>query len=176
VIDVSGCAVSFAEQTALEMRNTARQAGLDEAGVAEVLELHRLAGRYAAGGRWEPYAVARERALQGPIRSVAEGFPHQPDLPLWTFLRKVGGFDPLPAWLLVDVPALVFYGAEDERDNVPVEESVRRLERAFALSGSTPPEIHVIPGVGHALLETPERFAPAFTDGLARWIEETLHP
>lgn len=176
VIDVSGCAVSFAEQTALEMRNTARQAGFGDEQVAEVLELHRLAGRYAAGGPWEPYAAARARALEGPVRRVAEGFPPEPDLAIWTFLRKVGGFDPLPAWLLVDVPALVFYGAEDERDNVPVAESVRRLERAFELSGSAPPEIHVIPGVGHALLETQERFAPAFTDGLARWIAETLEP
>jgi uncharacterized protein len=173
VVDVSGAAVSFAEQSFLEMANTARQAGLTEARVAEVLALDAAAGRYAGGGAWEPYARLRERALTGPWAKIAAGFPSHPDQPIWTFLRSVFAFDPLPHWMLVAAPVLVASGEEDERDNVPVRESVRRLELAFRSVGKRNYRAVVAPAVGHSVMDHGRgEFAPAFLDALDRWTRE----
>ena len=54
-------------------------------------------------------------------------------------------------WRALDVPALVIYGAEDERDNVPVTKSVERLRVADAADGEHEIEIVVYSDSGHAL-------------------------
>jgi hypothetical protein len=171
VIDVSGAAVSFAEQSFFEMANTARQAGLPEEQVREVLELNRAAAEYLIMSNWDRYRRVRERGLERPWRAIAEGFPGSPDLPIWTFLRGVAAYDPLPYWVQLTVPVLVLYGAEDERDNVPVAESVRRLEHAFRSAKKTNYEVVVIPGAGHSFFEQgTSRLMPAFVDALGAWL------
>lgn len=173
VVVVSGAAVSFAEQTFAEMANTSRQAGLPEAQVREVLEVHRLAGRYLMNGEWDAYAEARERGLESPWGEIAAGFPGERDDPIWTFLRRVASFDPMPYWLQVPQPVLVLYGAEDEADNVPVAESVRRLEFGFGLAGKENAEIVVVPGAGHAVWDHEAGgLHPAAREALAAWLGE----
>lgn len=177
VVVVSGASVSFAEQSFHEMAATARGAGLPEAQVREVIALNQAAGRYLAGGPWEPYEAARRRGLERPWAAIAEGFPATPEAPIWTFLRKVADFDPIPSWLLVDVPVFVAYGAEDERDNVPVAASVERLERAFAATGHDDHEILVLPGLGHGLIDAERReLAAAFTEPLLAWLRRVTAP
>jgi pimeloyl-ACP methyl ester carboxylesterase len=170
VIDVSGAAVSYAEQSFHEMGNTARQAGLSEAGVAEVLALNRAAGESLVSGDWGVYERARQRALGTEARPVVEGFPAQ-DARIWAFLRKVFAYDPMPYWMVLPQPVLVVLGAEDEGDNVPVAASVQRLERGFASVGKRNARIVVIPGAGHALMDhTTHQLMPAFTSTLAEWV------
>lgn len=177
VIDVSGASVGFVEQLTVEMTNTARRAGLSEGPVATVLELNRAAGRYALRGDWEPYAALRARALESEAKPVAAGFPDTRDHPKWTFIRGVATFDPLPYWAAVDQPTLVLYGEEDEQDNVPVAESVHRLEFLFGITGKTNAEIVVVPGAGHAFID-PEvsQLMPEFVEHLESWVERVLHP
>lgn len=175
VIDISGASVSFAEQSFTEMANTARQAGLPEEQVREVLELNRAAAEYLATGDWERYRLARERGLGRPWKPIAEGFPGTPDSPIWTFLRGVAAYDPLPYWIQLTEPVLVLYGAEDEHDNVPVAESVRRLEHAFRSAAKTNYEIAVIPGAGHGFLDPGRReLMPEFVERLRGWAERTV--
>ena len=83
-------------------------------------------------------------------------------------------FDPLPYWIVLQQPVFVVYGAEDERDNVPVAESVRRLESALATVGRTDARIVVVAGAGHAVLQPddPTRLADDFTQALAAWLRE----
>ena len=172
VIDISGAAVSFAEQSFLEMANTARQAGLPEEQVREVVELNRATAEYMTTGDWDRYRRAREKGLASPWREIAAGFPGAPDLPIWTFLRSVAAYDPLPYWLLLTEPVLVLYGAEDERDNVPVAESVRRLEYVFRSVEKTNYQIVVIPGAGHSFIDPARReLMPAFVEALTGWVE-----
>lgn len=173
VIDISGASVSFAEQSFHEMANTTRQAGFGGEEVAGVLALNRAAGHYLLTGDWETYAAARQRALDTSWGEIAAGFPAERDAPIWTFLRQVFRFDPAPYWLQVDAPVFVAYGEEDERDNVPVRESVRRLEFVFGLTGKTDYEILVVPGADHGLNADPHPhpLLPAFTDALGRWLE-----
>lgn len=173
VVDVSGASVSYAEQSFHEMAATARQAGLPEAQVEEVLELNRAAGEYAATGDWTPYARARDRGMETAWAKIAEGFPGEPDQPIWTFIRKNVAFDPIPYWMLMTEPVLVLYGEEDEADNVPVAESVHRLEYAFGSVRKENYRIAVIPGAGHGFLDMEiHGLMPEFTEVLRGWVRE----
>ena len=149
VVDVSGAAVTLAEQIRHEMENTARRAELSHEGVAAILEIQLLAEGYVETGAWEPYAGALAAAEGKPWAEIAAGFPNAPDHPIWDWIRLTATYDPIPHWESVDVPILVAYGAEDEDDNVPVVESVRRLEAALAEHGDA--TIRVVPDAGHAL-------------------------
>lgn len=172
VVNISGASVSFAEQSFHEMAATARQAGLPEPYVQEVLDLNRAAGDYLITGDWPRYERARERALQTPWRQIAAGFPGSATSPVWEFLRGVVAYDPMPYWIQLTEPVLVIYGADDERDNVPVAESVRRLEHAFGSAGKTNYRIVVVPGAGHGFLDREHRLMPEFSRALEGWVRE----
>ncbi len=173
VVNVSGKAVGFAEGTFVEMANTARRAGLADRDVQEVIGLNLAAARYLTTGNWEQYARARQRALGTGAREIAEGFPASADEPIWTFYRSVVAYDPLAYWVQVTQPVFVVYGEEDEHDNVPVNESVRRLEHAFRSVKKANYRILVVPGAGHGIRDARTRgFAVAFVDALGEWLEE----
>jgi dipeptidyl aminopeptidase/acylaminoacyl peptidase len=79
-------------------------------------------------------------------------------------------FDPVPLWAELARPVLVVYGAEDERDNVPVAESVRCLE-ALRAGGREGLDVRVYAGSGHALGDPVTGWIRRdFLDELARWI------
>jgi len=172
VVNVSGAAVSFAEQTLLEMANTARQAGLSDLLVQEVTSLNAAALRYLTTGDWEQYARLRSRLLATDAREIAAGFQASPDAPIWTFYRSVVAYDPVPYWVQLGQPVLAVYGAEDERDNVPVAESARRLEYAFRTVNKNNYRILVVRGVGHGIRDPQtHRLAAEFVDTLAAWLQ-----
>lgn len=175
VINLVGDAVSFGEQSAHEMRNIARQAGLDEAMTREVLQLNAAAGRALLTGDWSDYRRLREAGLRAPWARIAEGFP-PPGAPIWTFLGKVADFDPMSYWILVRQPVLIVYGAEDERDNVAVSESVRRLLFGFGQVGKRNYRLVVVPGVGHNLgLGSNADDGPgAAAEAIRDWLGRTL--
>ncbi len=173
VVSVSGKAVGFAEGSFVEMANTARRAGLADRDVQEVIGLNLAAVRYLTTGNWEQYARARERALGTGAREIAEGFPASADEPIWTFYRSVAAYDPLACWVQVTQPVLVVYGEEDEHDNVPVSESVRRLEHAFRSVNKSNYRILVVPGTGHGIRDARTHgFAAGLVDALGEWLEE----
>jgi hypothetical protein len=173
VITVSSAAVGFAEQTFVEMANTARQAGLREPLVQEVVRLNAAAGKYLTTGDWDQYARARARVLETEARTIAAGFPAAAHEPIWTFLRAVAAYDPVPYWILVTQPVFVVYGGEDERDNVPVAESVRRLEHAFRAVNKGNYQVLVVPEVGHGIRDPQtHRLAARFVDGLRTWVHQ----
>ncbi|MEX2583853.1 MAG: alpha/beta fold hydrolase [Gemmatimonadota bacterium] len=175
VINVSGAAVSFAEQSFHEMRNTAEQAGLAPDQVEEVLALNRAAAEYLAGGGWDEYDRSRRSALLSDWAPIAEGFPGSAELPIWEFLLKVADFSPIPYWIALRQPVLVLYGEDDEEDNVPVAESVRRLEHAFSNAGKRNHRIAVIAGAGHAFLDPGTgELVSDFLDTLSAWVEANV--
>jgi hypothetical protein len=177
VVDVSGAAVTLAEQISHEMENTASRAGLSPEGVAAVLEIQSLAERYVGTGDWDSYAAALETAADQPWAEIAAGFPDTPDAPIWGWIRLNASYDPIPHWKSVDVPVLVVYGGEDEEDNVPVDESVKRLKRAFSESRDGDRTIRIFPDAGHALWAadaTQEnlKLQPDLVALLQSWIQE----
>jgi pimeloyl-ACP methyl ester carboxylesterase len=83
------------------------------------------------------------------------------------FWAANGDYNMLEEWQEWRGPFFLMLGEEDEADNVPVAESVRRLE---ALPEGQRPEWRVYPGVGHALMRD-HRFLPAFERDLFGWLE-----
>lgn len=171
-IAASASATKLSEQMSHEMRNTFRQAGLPPEGVEEGMKIQALAEGFARTGEWAPYAAALEAAKGTPLAPVAEGFPQTRDSWVWGWVRRVADYDPIPYWQMLGSPALVVYGEEDERDNVPVTESVRRLEQA--LEGREAPwAVRVFEGSGHALYEPDAeepRIREDFLDLVREWV------
>lgn len=170
-ISASAATTTLAEQMNHEMRNTFRQAGLSEDGVEQGMAIQRLAEQFARTGDWAPYAAALEAAEGTPLAPVAQGFPQTPDSWVWGWVRRVADYDPIPYWKMLTGPILVVYGKEDERNNVPVAESVRRLRSALEGRGA-PWQIQVYEGSGHALY-APDADEPKiredFLDLVAAW-------
>ncbi|MGJ8536595.1 MAG: alpha/beta hydrolase family protein [Parasphingopyxis sp.] len=76
-------------------------------------------------------------------------------------------YNPLEHWREWRGPFLIAFGAADEDDNVPVSESVARLD---AVPAGARPEWRVYPGVGHALMQEDGVFLPAFEADLLSWL------
>jgi pimeloyl-ACP methyl ester carboxylesterase len=76
-------------------------------------------------------------------------------------------YNPLVQWQEWQGPFLVAYGAADENDNVPVSESIARLD---AMPERARPEWQVYPGVGHSLMQDDSVFLPAFEADLRAWL------
>jgi len=174
VVSIVTDAVTFPEQSFIEMANTSRQAGLGPDEVRKVLALNAAAGRFLMGGSWDDYATMREDMLRGPAAKIATGFPDSRDAPIWKFLSKVYAFDPLPYWMSLQQPSVVILGAKDEQDNVPVAETVHRLEFAKNAADKQNIDLIVLPGLGHSLLVEPGTLAPAFVGALGNWLHRKV--
>lgn len=174
VVNASGSAVPFTEQLDHEMRNTFRQAGLGETERDEAMALHRTAERYLRGQvPWEAYRSRLDSALESGWREEAREFPRTRDDWRWEFFGGVIDYDPIPWWRRVGQPILVVYGAEDERDNVPVARSVTRLRAALGEAGHSDYSIEVFEGTGHGLWEAgthPPRHRDDFLSTLLDWV------
>jgi pimeloyl-ACP methyl ester carboxylesterase len=154
VVDISGATVTVIEQIRHELRNTAVQAGLAASEVELIMAIQHHAERYVEFGEWEPYAQALEAAEGGSAASVAAGFPQTQGSPAWTWARLNG-----------------------EQDNVPVSESVRRLESALLPAEHPDFTIRVFPGSGHALWDptSSQGHAPKLRDDLVNLLVEWIH-
>ena len=76
-----------------------------------------------------------------------------------------GDYDPQDDWAQLNVPTLVIYGREDERDNVPVQDSIDR----FNALGRDNIHIDVHENVGHGLFDRARRIVPAVLERVAEW-------
>jgi pimeloyl-ACP methyl ester carboxylesterase len=85
------------------------------------------------------------------------------------FWNKIGGFDPIPQWQKLRVPALALYGENDT--NVDARESADKLRSL----GKPNIAVEVYGGSGHALEDPPGQGDRIFReDALAR-IAEFVH-
>ncbi len=118
----------------------------------------------------ESRQTLRQNGLPGPIADalapMAAAIARR-RRPVWW--KKNGSFDPLPYWRQLTIPKLFIYGGEDERDNVPVSQSVARLEDA----GLPALEIEIYPDSGHGLfLPGTKTIRPDFLELLSTWIQQ----
>jgi len=85
------------------------------------------------------------------------------------FWKANGPFDLTKAWKAWSGPFFIAYGELDEFDNVPVSQSVARLERCCA--GSMAIDWNVYRGTGHSLVDPEtETFIPDFWRDQIAWI------
>ncbi|HVS02201.1 MAG TPA: alpha/beta hydrolase [Thermoanaerobaculia bacterium] len=139
--------------------------------VAWVVNLSGGAVTMAESLRHETVETLAQKGLPRPLarllEPIASAVPKR-RRPVWWELN--GSWDPLPHWVGLRVPALVVYGAEDERDNVPVQRSVERLRSADRES-LAPIRVEVFPGLGHGLFAADRRHLhPDVLELLTRWI------
>jgi pimeloyl-ACP methyl ester carboxylesterase len=166
-VSVSSAATTVGAQVRHEIEMDVRAGGGDEQAVAIALELCDMSFEYGrTGAGLEDYLAGLDAAPAG----LAGGFPRDPSDWRWEWYARIVDFDPVPLWSALERPALVVYGAEDERDNVPVAESVRRLE-ALRAGGRERLDVRVYAGSGHALGDPATGWIRRdFLDELARWI------
>jgi dienelactone hydrolase len=82
------------------------------------------------------------------------------------FWKLNSGFDPIPYWEDVNVPSFIALGGDDT--NVPVEESVRRLE-----SLDKALIIEVYPGLGHGIVDPDtHKVLPEYLNDLTTFIKD----
>lgn len=157
VISVSAAAVPVFDQLEFEVGNSLREEGFGPDALAAASELQR-AFRERALGRisWSEYEDARSDAITGPAATFAESTPADSSSWRWKWWARVGGVDPLESWATASVPTLVMYGAKDELDNVPVDQSVRRLQSLKNRPAAIPVDYVVYDDLGHALVDATE--------------------
>lgn len=90
---------------------------------------------------------------------------------MWPRWQDVRDFDPIPLWETLPVPGLIIFGEDDEFDNVPVKESVRRLNAAIQRNPRANLTIKVFKGSGYDLRD-PEakRIRRDFLNLLTKWV------
>jgi hypothetical protein len=100
--------------------------------------------------------------------------PPAPDHWYWTFARQYAQYRPLEWWARVRVPALLIYGAEDQR--VPARASAERI--AATMQRNAPGvdlTVKILPGADHTFRLAPgpggwPRTAPDYIPTLLQWL------
>lgn len=171
VINVVGTSVTLEEQIIHEVANTARKEGLSPQEIAGVLELHVLMKQYAFDRDWETLGD-RFAALENSSWSeFAQTFPSSPDIWVWDWIAKNIDFNPMNYWKKVEQDVFIAYGSKDQHDNMPVYESVYRLQNGFREAGKQNYQIEIYE-TGHAMYEDDRaELRKEFLDDILHWLE-----
>lgn len=88
-----------------------------------------------------------------------------------------GNYDPAPIWKRITIPVLNVEGARDK--NVPVEESLLRMESALKKAGNTHYAIKVFPNADHSIMIVSDqgrpRLAPGYIEFITEWLLKTVN-
>ena len=172
VINVVGAAVTLEEQIVHEVSNTARKEGLNPTEIKEVLYLHILMKEYVRTRNWEPLGNRFEELKKSSWAEFAQTFPNSPDIWVWEWIEMNFHFDPIPYWKETTQPVFVTYGSKDQEDNMPVYESVYRLQKTFSENGKENYSINVY-DTGHAMYEDDKaELRKEFLKDLLIWLKE----
>jgi esterase/lipase len=172
VIDIVGAAVTLEEQIIHEVINTAIKEGLKPNEIKEVLDLHVLMKQYAFDGNWTPLEKRFAELDSSSWSDFAKTFPNSPDIWVWDWIKKNIDFNPMYYWKLVNQPVFVAYGSKDQYDNMPVYESVYRLQKDFKSMEKENYEINVYE-TGHAMYEDDKaEIRKEFIENLLSWLDK----
>lgn len=165
----SGPGIGVDDQDLYGVEQTLRAAGGSDAEVAEALAFTRAL--HEAARRGDPYEEVETRLLRPAAGTHAADYFAVKSPEDWAFL--VGGarrpYDPVPALERIACPVLATFGEADRL--VPVVESVRVFEQAFAKAGNTDVTIRVYPGADHRIrVGEPLRFADGYLTEMAAWV------
>ncbi len=172
VVDVSGTVLTPGEQLRHEVEQDFRNAGLDDAQVGALLAAGNLGLAWARTGEgWEAFVkrVAELRA-DPSLAPIAGAFKTDPEDPFWTFWRQVVDFDAMPIWRDLEAPTLFVFGAEDAKDNVPIEATERTIATLKKEARSGDVTLRIFPGLGHGLIEPDGWVSREFLDLVSEWI------
>lgn len=172
VVSVSSASTTLEHQIIHEMVNTARKAGLKVDEIREMLDLHILINNYIKNDEWQPYADRLEELKNSSWSDFAASFPNKKDAWNWYWIKQNIQYDPLNYWQLVNKPIFIAYGSEDELDNVPVWDSVYRLQKAFNGKNNLTMKVYK---TGHGMYEDDRRaIRGEFIQHLKEWLKAEI--
>lgn len=172
VIDVVGATVTLEKQIIHEVTNTAIKEGLSPNEIREVLDLHVLMKQFAFNGDWTPLERRFAELASSSWSDFAKTFPQKKDIWVWDWIRLNINFNPMDYWTKINQPVFVAYGSKDQMDNMPVYESVYRLQTGFKSSGKENYKINIYE-TGHAMYEDDKaEIRSEFIEDLLSWLEQ----
>jgi esterase/lipase len=174
IINISGSSVSVEKQIIHEVTNTAINEGLTPNEIIDVLKLHVIMKQYVLDGDWSSVQRKFEEISQSTWAEFGQTFPNEPNLWIWEWSKKNYKFDPMNYWAKVKQNVFIAYGSEDEKDNVPVFESIYLLQDGFFKANKFNYEIHLYQA-GHSLRSKThsEGLNKNFLNDLIIWLSKT---
>lgn len=172
VIDVVGATVTLEEQIIHEVTNTAKKEGLKPNEIKGVLDLHILLKQYAFDRNWDPLENRFAKLDSSSWADFAKTFPNSKDIWVWDWIKLNIDFNPMDYWNKVNQAVFVAYGSKDQNDNMPVYESVYRLQKGFKSTGKENYEINIYE-TGHAMYEDDKaEIRKEFVEDLLNWLKK----
>lgn len=172
VIDIVGAAVTLEEQIIHEVTNTAIKEGLKPNEIKEVLDLHVLMKQYVIDRNWTPLGKRFAELDSSSWSDFVKTFPNSPNIWVWDWIKLNLEFNPMDYWENVNQAVFVAYGSKDQIDNMPVYESVYRLQKGFKSVGKANYMINIYEA-GHAMYEDDKaEIRKEFIDDLLNWLKE----
>lgn len=172
VIDIVGAAVTLEEQITHEVTNTGIKEGLKPDEIKEVLDLHVLMKQYSFDRNWQPLEKRFADLDSSSWSDFAKTFPNSPNIWVWDWIKMNIDFNPMDYWKRVNQPVFVAYGSKDQYDNMPVYESVYRIQKGFKSIEKENYEINIYE-TGHAMYEDDKsEIRKEFIEDLLYWLEK----
>lgn len=169
IINISGSAVSVEEQIIHEVTNSAIKAGLTPEEVIGVLELHVDMKNYVFEGDWSTLEKKIEAIKKSSWADFGMTFPHKQDVWIWDWVKKNYYFDPIDYWSKVKQDVFIAYGSEDQKDNVPVYESIYLLQKCFKDANKSNYKIGLY-DTGHSLRNRVGALSNDFQNDILDWL------
>ncbi len=154
-VSVSAAAVTPFEQLRHEVRQDLLRDGrasVERLVVDSLLRLSMVYSRSGTAADFATYRTYRRELVAAGHADLVEPFPTDPDNWRLAWWGMVGDVDPIATLAHSTVPALFIYGSDDEHDNVPVAESVGRLDSLRRARPDRAVDVQVFPGMGHTLV------------------------
>lgn len=171
VIDIVGASVTLEEQIIHEVVTTSQKEGLNPTEIKEVLDLHVLMKEYAFRRDWKPLEKRFYDLESSSWLEFAKTFPNSKDIWVWDWIKLNIDFNPMDYWKLVNQDVFVAYGSKDQNDNMPVYESVYRLQKGFKSIGKENYQINIYE-TGHAMYEDDKaELRKEFLQDLLEWLK-----
>ena len=171
VINIVGATVTLEEQIIHEVTNSALKEGLKPNEIKEVLDLHVSMKQYAFDRNWIPLENRFAELNNSSWAEFAKTFPNSKNIWVWEWIKLNISFNPMEYWSKVNQDVFVAYGSKDQNDNMPVYESVYRLQKGFNSVNKTNYQINIYE-TGHAMYEDDKaELRKEFIDDLINWLK-----
>jgi len=182
VINMVGSALPMKDTLFHELEQTYRQLGLDKDSIEFLQRMTTLSFVYIETGDGFAEYLSHRRKIEERFGSAATAsWPSKTNDDYWIFWRLNHDFDPIPFWREIvderDIPAFIAYGELDEKDNVPVQASVKRLQAELVGGTLT---LRVYRNAGHSLMDDDQlkrgrhAFVKQLQQDLESWINQNL--
>lgn len=172
VINIVGAAVTLEEQIIHEVSNSAMKEGLSPNEIKEVLDLHILMKQYAFNRNWTPLESRFAELDSSSWSDFSKTFPSSKNIWVWDWIKLNINFNPMDFWTQVKQDIFVAYGSKDQNDNMPVYESVYRLQKGFKSLKKENYQINVY-ATGHAMYEDDKaELRSEFIQDLLVWLKD----